>query len=127
MNFEIFDVQVSAAWNRKISQSSLVRKKQVIGLDFLAFKKLDHFYALNPSEVEIIRFVLFADLWGYPDYSLQILDHVQCTMNPELRSQLVAKITKLRKSKNFENKKFLFHRDLIRQKLRIAPRFPLIH
>lgn len=127
MNFEIFDIQVSAAWNRRISQNSLMRKKQVIGLDFLAFKKLDHFYEKNPSEVEILRFVLFADLWGYPDYSLQILNHEKCTMDQELRDQIVRRITKLRKSRNFENKKFLFHRDLIRQKFRIAPRFPLIH
>ena len=37
---EIFDIQVSAAWNRRISAKSLERKKQVVGLDFLAFKNL---------------------------------------------------------------------------------------
>jgi FkbM family methyltransferase len=127
LDFEIFDVQVSAHWNRKINQNSLVRKKQVVGLDFLAFKKLDSFFALNPTNEEILRFVIFADLWGYADYSLQILDHAQCTMNPELRNEVISKILKVRKSRNFENKKFMFHRDLLRRSFKLCPRFPLIH
>ena len=127
LDFEIFDIQVSAHWNRKISQNSLVRKKQVVGLDFLAFKKLDSFFALNPTNEEILRFVIIADLWGYADYSLQILNHAQCTMNPELRNEVIRKILKVRKSRNFENKKFLFHRDLLRRSFKLCPRFPLIH
>jgi len=127
LDFEIFDVQVSAHWNRHISQNSLVRKKQVVGLDFLAFKKLDSFYALNPSDEEILRFVMFADLWGYADYGLQILNHVQCTMDQVLRNEVVRKLLKVRKSRNFENKKLLFQRDLLRRSLKLCPRFPLIH
>lgn len=127
LDFEIFDVQVSAHWNRKISQNSLVRKKQVVGLDFLAFKKLDSFFALYPTTEEILRFVIFADLWGYADYSLQILNHAQCSLNSEVRNEVIKKILKVRQSRNFENKKFLFHRDLLRRSIKLCPRFPLIH
>ena len=127
LDFEVFDIQVSAAWNRRIDQNSLVRKKQVVGLDFLAFKKLESFYAQSPSNEEIMRFVLLADLWGYADYALQILNHESCSISPEFRDDVIKKLLKVRRSRNFENKKFVFHRDLVRLMFKFCPRFPLIH
>lgn len=127
LDFEIFDVQVSAAWNRRINQNSLVRKKQVVGLDFLAFKSLASFYAQSPSNEEIMRFVLLADLWGYADYALQIVNHESCSISIDFRDDIIKKLLKVRKSRNFENKNFLFHRDLVRSKFNLCPRFPLIH
>jgi len=127
LDFEIFDVQVSAAWNRRTNLNSLVRKKQVVGLDFLAFKNMDCFYNQHPSDEEILRFVLLADLWGYADYALQILNHESCLLSHEFREELIKKLLTLRKAKNFENKNFIFHRDLLRSKFKLCPRFPLIH
>jgi len=127
LDFEIFDFQISAAWNRNLDGLSLIRKKQVVGIDFLAFKKIDSFYMTEPSAEESMRFVLLADLWGFPDLSLQILKHKSCKIDQTTRTKLVESIFKLRKSRRFENKHFIFHRDLIRSKFKIRPRFPFIH
>lgn len=125
--FEIFDLQVSAAWTRSSNGMSLIRKSQIVGLDFLAFKQLDKFYGLTPSTIEIVQFALLADLWGFPDYSLQILNHEKCLIEPTLKNFLLSQIVLLRKSRIYERIPLQFHRNLLKRFFGIATDFPFIH
>jgi len=125
--FNVFNFQTGAAWHRHIPTKSLERLPQVVGLDFLAFKDADLFFGNSPTSEETLRFVMLVDLWGFPDYGLQLINHSKSPVDSTLAQLISAKILRNRKSRLFEYRPFVFHRDLLFEKLNLPKRFPLIH
>jgi len=75
--FELFDVELSAQWKRKVTKQKLFHRKQVIGLDLLYLKKQDKFFENSPPIEKVVRFAVVADLWGCSDYAISILEHAK--------------------------------------------------
>ena len=125
--FIVFNLQVGASWHRRSSTNSLERLPQIVGLDILAFKEADVFFDGLPTVEETMRFVVLADLWGFPDYALQLTNHRKSPFEPAIAESISNRILSNRKSRIFEHRPFVFHRDLLFDKLKLPKRFPLIH
>jgi FkbM family methyltransferase len=73
--FELFDVNVAAAWRRKANTAlQCSGKPQVIGLDFLFFnKRLTLDWLADKNGVKLAKAAAIADIFGFPDYAIELL------------------------------------------------------
>src|SRR6185312_5917081 len=78
--YELFDMSVAAAWWRRGGEA-VRRKRQITGLDFLFFKDPPVWGDTPPTPAKIAKAAAIAELYGFPDFALEILDAYQ-RMNP---------------------------------------------
>ena len=89
--FELFDLSVAAAWYRR-SADRLARKekRQIIGLDLLFFREPSRFPERFASPVAATKAAAIAELYGFPDIALEILD--LCVPATSLEAELVDRL-----------------------------------
>ncbi|MFA6294943.1 MAG: FkbM family methyltransferase [Candidatus Paceibacterota bacterium] len=74
--FSLFEVHTAAAWRRNAGKELTSGKRQIIGLDLLFFKE-------NPSKfyfsthTKLLKTVAIAEVFGYPDYALEMIQNNQ--------------------------------------------------
>lgn len=74
--FDLFDINIAAAWNRKsILNLNRRGKRQIIGLDLLFFKRENTKTIQNIDKM--IKLAIIADMYGFPDFALDLLDEVK--------------------------------------------------
>jgi FkbM family methyltransferase len=67
--FELFDVGVAAAWQRRTAEMAQVAgKAQVMGLDLLFFRPTSH------PTTKAAKLAAIANIFGFPDFALAITD-----------------------------------------------------
>lgn len=94
LGFEVFDINIAAAWNRKgFRLHHLNGKRQIVGLDFLFLKKLEN--CISWSKEKIIKAAATAEAYGFADYSFQLIDHAE-----NIDSQTKADLFDLLKNKS---------------------------
>jgi FkbM family methyltransferase len=69
--FEVFDVNVAAAWSRAVADEPLDGRVQVVGLDLLLFKHPSRTTA--PSAATALKGAVVADAFGFLDYAVELL------------------------------------------------------
>jgi len=75
MGFSLFDINIAAAWRRRIEKNlKLFGKRQVIGLDFLFFKDADKFIEGEKKLSKVIKAAAISDVYGFPGYALELLN-----------------------------------------------------
>lgn len=73
--FSLFDINIAAAWQREIQKSGpLVGKSQIIGLDFLFLKEPKNFRNFFTSPTKLTKAAAIAEVYGFPDYALEIIE-----------------------------------------------------
>ncbi len=84
--FSLFDISVAAAWERRAARGlELGGRRQVVGLDLLFFKEP----ALLKGDSQLIKAAAIADVYGYPDFALQILENVDLEVAVQLSDALI--------------------------------------
>jgi FkbM family methyltransferase len=96
--FGLFDISVAAAWHRcGVDRLAAVGKREIVGLDLLFFREPTSIRERLASPVAAAKAAAIAELYGFPDVALEILDmceglsEEQETMLLALRSMIVAK------------------------------------
>jgi hypothetical protein len=73
--FSLFDLTVAAAWQRRSVDTRPVNGKgQVTGLDLLFMREPAAFIAAGASGSRLIKAAAIAELYGFPDMALDLLD-----------------------------------------------------
>jgi FkbM family methyltransferase len=73
--FALFDLSVGAAWYRRGAERLLARnKRQIVGLDLLFFREPTAVPARFADAATAARAAAIAELYGFPDLALEILD-----------------------------------------------------
>jgi FkbM family methyltransferase len=84
--FELFDLSVAAAWYRRgADRLTRKEKRQIIGLDLLFFREPSRFPGHFASAVTAVKAAAIAELYGFPDLALEILDLCISTNPMEVR------------------------------------------
>jgi len=130
--FLFFDFQVGAAWKRKYLDENFHGKRQIIGMDFLYLKSPEAFFRLDPSIEKTAKAIAIADVWGFPDYALQLIEHYEKKYTDSslnfLKLEIINRRKKSRKDKYLEK----FFPNYILDMLSVRyfnrkPSFPNIH
>jgi FkbM family methyltransferase len=89
--FELFDLSVAAAWHRRgADRLARKEKRQIIGLDLLFFREPSRFPDRFASVVAATKAAAIAELYGYPDMALEIID--LCVPTTALEAGLVDRL-----------------------------------
>lgn len=73
--FSLFDINIAAAWQRQTHVlNQLGGKSQIIGLDFLFFKESTNSHNIFATFPKLIKAVAIAEVFGFPDYAVEIID-----------------------------------------------------
>jgi len=121
--FSFFDLQIGASWRRKFGNRLLKSKGQAVGLDFLYFKNHEKFFQSKPSVEKVVKAAAISDVWGFPHYSIQLIEIYKKRYSDTSLDPLKSEIVKLR-TKNLLNRAWAkFKREVLHDK----PSFPNIH
>jgi FkbM family methyltransferase len=76
LGFSFFDLGIAAGGRRRFASTlNLYGKQQIHGLDLLFFKE-PAVFATHPNPVvKLIKAAAIAELYGFPDYAIEILRH----------------------------------------------------
>jgi len=123
LGFYFFDLQKGASWRRKFADKLLKSKGEVIGLDFLYFKSPQKFFDSKPSVEKVGKAAAISDVWGFPHFSIQLIEiykerYADSTLDP-----LKLEILKLRTKDRLNRASEKFRIKVLRDK----PAFPNIH
>jgi FkbM family methyltransferase len=97
--FHLFDVNVAAAWRRHVQGDvDPGGKRQVVGLDLLFFRNCVPRSDVM-SDTKLFKAAAIADIYGFPDYALEILDSSKACAGDtasanRLREQILASSAK---------------------------------
>ncbi|MBP0001022.1 MAG: FkbM family methyltransferase [Cyanobacteria bacterium SID2] len=97
LNFNLFEVGIAAGGRRRITgRVSLYGKQQVHGLDLLFFKEPAVFPSDRDGLVKCVKSAAIADLYGYPDYAIEILNsHIErCAEHTQILQSAIAEIVR---------------------------------
>jgi hypothetical protein len=73
LGYELFGVQPAATWRRAAAAGTLLQREQVTGLDLLYLKRVERLLAARPSIATVLKAAAIADVWGFPDYAIEVL------------------------------------------------------
>ena len=121
--FLFFDLQIGASWKRKFGNRLLKSKGQVVGIDFLYFKNPDIFFQTNPSIEKVAKAAAISDVWGFPHYSIQLIELYKKNFSNSSLDPLKSEITRLRT----KNKIILKWDKFMWKFFNVNPPFPNIH
>jgi len=127
--FLFFDLQIGATWGRNFSNKiPLKSNRQIVGLDFLYLKNSAFFYESNPKLSKVVKAVAISDVWGFPDYAIQLIEKYEKIYNSTGLSSLKNEIIKRRSKNLIKNPKLNKIFDILKTKVfKINPSFPNIH
>lgn len=73
MGYEIFDINIAAAWShRSQTLSDVNAKSRMVGFDLLFIKKFDQISF--PDSLSLLKFAGLCELFGFRDYALMALE-----------------------------------------------------
>jgi FkbM family methyltransferase len=73
--FELFDINVGAAWHRRgASKLKKLNKRQIVGLDLLFFREPASVPLRFADPVVAAKAAAIAELYGFPDLALEIIE-----------------------------------------------------
>jgi FkbM family methyltransferase len=73
--FELFDINVGAAWHRRgASKLKKLNKRQIVGLDLLFFREPASIPLRFADPVVAAKAAAIAELYGFPDLALEIIE-----------------------------------------------------
>jgi FkbM family methyltransferase len=92
LGFQLFDINVAAAWRRRpTSIVPLSGKPQIVGLDLLFLRDPRSTHQSGDAEVRMLKAAALAEVFGFPDYALELLDTVAiATWAPAAREAVLA-------------------------------------
>ncbi len=123
IGYVFFDLQVGARWKRKFASKHLKSKGQVVVISFLYFKSPENFFDSNPSAEKTAKAVAISDVWGFPDYAIQLIDSFEKKFSDTRLNSFKSEIIK-RRTKNISKRGM----DKIKLKfLSDKPPYPNIH
>lgn len=130
--FLLFNCQIGASWKRKFGDGNLQGNRQIVGLDLLYLKNPKTFFDLKPSLEKTVKAIAISDVWGFPDYAIQLIEEYEKKYSDSSLNFLKLEIISLRR-KSFIDK-FLenFLSPYIVDKFKVRylkqkPSFPNIH
>jgi FkbM family methyltransferase len=86
LGFSLFDVSVAAAWERRTAEDrDLGGRPQVVGLDLLFLKEPE----AVEGDVRRIKAAAVADVYGHPDFALDLLESVGGTEAEAMRRHIL--------------------------------------
>jgi len=126
-SFTFFDLEEGAHWKRKTAIPNLRGKSQITQVDLLYFKKIKNFFEEKPSFEKIVKAIAIADVWGFPDYSFELIEKYEKEFSNDKLRKLKSEIISRRKKRPFEdsfiNKGFM----KFKEKYFNVKSFPNIH
>jgi FkbM family methyltransferase len=87
LGFEVVEVAVAAAWqHRNVDATQLAGRAHLTGLDLLAFKRPEHWGPM--SHTRAVKCAAIAELYGFPDIALELLESAQTVTDVERRQAI---------------------------------------